>query len=193
MIDILDPIPLINENEWSSWTSLKNEYGNSYRKIDRYSRQEKNKESSCKANLEIASSIKSDLRETIEVLEKKCLYEYNTMNAEDIKNCNLTERQNQIAMLKQKYSITEISKLLNLAPNSVFYTYKQALYKIDKYLKLKKEEKATCILSDQQRQIYLMLAEGKNSEEIIVKLGITRDTLKTQKKRINKKLGGTKL
>lgn len=37
-----------------------------------------------------------------------------------------------------------------------------------------------------------MLLEKKTSEEIIYKLGITKDTLKVQKKRIKLKLEGTK-
>lgn len=182
-----------DREQWSSWTKLKNEYIKSTRKIKKYIAKEKNKSNICKANLEIAGSIISDLDFMIKDLEKKCLYEYNTMSQEDISNCNLTERQKQIAMLRQKNSISNISKMLNLEPSTVYLTYKEALRKIDRYLKLEKEEKQLNLLSEQQKKIFLMKRQGMADKEIITNLGITINSLKTQKRRIREKLGVTKI
>lgn len=182
-----------DREQWSSWTKLKNEYIKSTRKIKKYIAKEKNKSNICKANLEIAGSIISDLDFMIKDLEKKCLYEYNTMSQEDINNCNLTERQKQIAMLRQKNSISNISIMLNLEPSTVYLTYKEALRKIDRYLKLEKEEKQLNILSEQQKKIFLMKRQGMADKEIITNLGITINSLKTQKRRIREKLGVTKI
>lgn len=192
MINILDPIPLINKNEWSSWTSLKNEYKISYRNIDRFSSQERNERRGCKASLEVASNIKSELRGIIKELEKKCLYEWDALSKDEVINVKLSERQRQIAELRQHYTIRQISKMLNIEQKTVFNTYYEALKKIEKYLRLNKKERKIQTLSNQQRKIYLMLVEKRTSKEIIEKLGISKDTLKVQKKRIELKLGGTK-
>lgn len=182
-----------DREQWSSWTNLKKEYIKSTRKIKKYIAKEKNKSNICKANLEIAGSIISDLDFMVKDLEKKCLYEYNTMSQEDINNCNLTERQKQIAMLRQKNSISNISIMLNLEPSTVYLTYKEALRKIDRYLKLEKEEKQLNLLSEQQKKIFLMKRQGMADKEIITNLGITINSLKTQKRRIREKLGVTKI
>lgn len=137
VINIFDPIPLSLDEGWTSWTSLKNEYRNSYRKIDRFSSQEINKKSSCKASLEVASNMKSELREIIKELEKKCLYEWNTLSKNETMNTRLSERQREIAELRQHYTIDQISKMLNIEAKTVFNTYYDALKKNRKLLKVK--------------------------------------------------------
>ncbi len=180
-------------SEWLSWTSLKNEYKKSSEKIEKYITKEKNSKDVNKAHIEIAGSIKSDLNSMISELEKRCLYEYNTMSLEDIRNCGLTDKQNQIAILRQKKSIKEIALMLDIEPCTAYIIYKEALRKIEKYLNLKEIDKGLNLLSDQQRRIFILKRQGKRDKEIISELGITIDSLKTQKRRIKNKLGVTKL
>lgn len=192
MTEVLKNDTSVNR-EWLTWTSLKNEYKKSSEKIQKYIDKEKNMTNKCKAQIEIAGSIKSDLNSMISELEKRCLYEYNTMSLEDIKNCGLTDKQKQIAVLRQKKSIKEISIILDIEPCTVYLSYKEALKKIEKYLSLKEVDKEFNLLSDQQRRILMLKRHGKKDKEITSELGITINSLKTQKRRIKSKLGVTKL
>lgn len=170
-----------------SWTELKQEYKESRKKVVKYIDKEKEENSKYKkVNLEISRSMNRELEDRIKDIEAKCLYEFNSVSEDLIAKSILTDRQRQVVQLRQKYTITEISGKLGIKPSSVFDIYKESLKKIEKYLKAK--DKELSVLSPQQRKIYLMMKEGKRNKEIAEKLGIRKEGLPLQKKRILNKL-----
>lgn len=173
-----------------SWVELKNEYKESRKKIVNYIDKEKEDNSKYKkVNLEVSRSINRDLEDRIKDLEAKCLYEFNSVSEDLTAKAILTDRQREVMQLRQKHSVKEISDKLEITSQGVFNIYKQALTKIDKYLKNKdKDEQLINLLSPQQRKIYFMMKNEKIDCEIVNELGLTRQSFNKQKSRINEKL-----
>jgi len=129
----------LNHSEWSlSWIELYIGYRESLKKVDScrtYLKKQKNDADRTaleKVKLELLGSMRGDLEEAVRELKKRTLYEFETLNENDLNNLVLTERQREIARLRQNYSCTEVAKMLGLSPKTVFAIYKQAIRKIEK-------------------------------------------------------------
>lgn len=181
---------------WSSWLDMSIEYRESKNKIKRYRQQLREQGGQKTAEemvlLELAGSMESDLNKMTAEMENRVLYQFQAMDEKDIKLAGLTERQKEIALLRQRYSYTEIGKMLGMAPSSVFSIYRDAVNKIKKY-KMAQMQDQPHGLGDRQLQIYFLQKEGKSNSEIAEELGISINTVKTQIRIIKQKLGVNKL
>lgn len=165
----------------SSWVDLYVEYNEGYKKIKDYRNLIRN--TSSLSEIEILGSIEGDLQEVNKILKNKALFEYDAVSEEDLEKYNLTETQKKILRLRlQHFSWTKIAHILDLSPQAVFYSYKQAINKLIKY---KKQEQG---LSLQQEKILLLYRKGKKQSEIAKELNISVNSVKTQLKRIKDKL-----
>lgn len=174
------------KSEWGTWSSLDLEYRNSLRSVNNYRKDETDI-----AMIEIASGMKNDLKSSIGEIKKRMLYEFQTLNEEDLKEIGLTDRQIQIGLLRQSYNCKDISNMLEVAESTVFNIYSNVVNKITRHNESKTKVKNLHKLSNQQLLIYNLKRQGKKDKEIADDLGIKLGTLKTHKKRIKEKLGST--
>jgi DNA-binding CsgD family transcriptional regulator len=195
MYEVAEKRELSSRQEWSSWVELHVEYKESCRKVDEYRAGRRQKDAAYRTaleemELELLGSMKNDLEEAVRELRKRTLYEFGALNEEDLENPILTERQREVARLRQRHSCTEVAEMLGLSPKTVFAIYKQALRKIEKY---REQEKAGIPpgLSPQQARIYKLYKEGKDIINIAKKLGIGSNAVRMQLKRIKEKIGAT--
>lgn len=77
---------------------------------------------------------------------------------------------------------------MGISSEAAFKTYKQAIRKIERAMSAKKLDLIPG-LSDQQSQIYMHYKEGKKPKEIAELMGISKEVVKVQIKRINQKMG----
>jgi len=185
------------KDEWHNWSELLMSYRSSRLPLEEFIGEEKKVKKHKRdidkvVSLEIARSMKTDLIETEKELECRIMYAINTISEDDMVAAGLSPSELQITTLRQQNSNKRVSEILKVSREYVWMTYKSAVEKILKYKSLKEKEKILYGLSPQQKEIAKLLGQGKSDKEIINELGITQDTLKTQKKRIRKKLGGTK-
>ncbi len=137
------------------------------------------------AKSENINEIINDLNEVLKKLKNGFIY--GSITKEDLREIKLTARQEQIAMLRQKYTCTEVANILGVPPSTIFITYNAVLNKILRH-KEKIEKNIPPVLSKQQTDIYLLYAQGKKNAQIAEHLNISADTVKTQLKRIRKKM-----
>ncbi len=137
------------------------------------------------AREENINEIIKDLNEVLKELKKRFVYE--SLKKEDLLEIKLTKRQEQIALLRQKYTCTEVANILGIPPSTVFITYNVVLNKVLRY-KEKIKEKIPPVLSKQQIDIYFLYIQGSKNAQIAEQLNISVDTVKTQLKRIKKKM-----
>lgn len=175
-----------NEENWGTWGELDLEYRESLRNVNNYRKKE-----SDIANLEIASGMKNDLKGSIREIKKRLLYEYKTLDEKDLKELNLTDRQIEIVLLRQKYNCKDIASMLDISEFTVFHIYRNVVNKITRQNEFVTKEKNLYKLSEQQLLIYDLRKQGRKDKEIVSLLGISINSLKTQKKRIKEKLGVT--
>jgi DNA-binding CsgD family transcriptional regulator len=142
-------------------------------------------------HLELAGSMERDLNQMTAEMEKRVLYQLGAMGEQEIKDAGLTERQKEVALLRLRYSYTEIGKMLGMNAHAVFYIFQAAAKKVKKY-KLSQEQDEPRGLSSQQSVIYSLYTKGKSRLEISEELNISINTVKTLLQRINKKKKGDK-
>ncbi|MBO8161915.1 MAG: hypothetical protein H0Z24_09835 [Thermosipho sp. (in: Bacteria)] len=182
----------------STWVELHVEYRESLKRVDRYRtcmREEKDdteRTAGEMVELELLGGMKSDLEEAVRELKRRTLYEFKTLSEEDLSNPILTERQREVARLRQSYSCTEVAKMLGISPKTVFTVYKQALRKIEKCKEQERKGVPTG-LSPQQGKIYELYRKGKTKSEISEILDISVSSVKTHLRHIKKKMGVKKL
>jgi DNA-binding NarL/FixJ family response regulator len=184
MYEVAEKRRLASEREWSSWVELHVEYKESWRKVDEYRAGRRQKDAACRTaleetELELLGSMKSDLEETVRELRRKTLYEFGALNEDDLENPILTERQREVARLRQKYSCTEVASMLELEPSTVFRAYKQAIRKIEKY-KEKEKEGIPPELSPQQSRIYILYKRGIKPRAIAERIGTSYGNVRKQ-------------
>ncbi|SHJ41714.1 helix-turn-helix transcriptional regulator [Lutispora thermophila] len=178
-------------NVFSTWLDIYFQYKDSYDKINSFMVNNCDKvldDINKKVELEIASGIRSDMLEMVRKTKQLTIYEYGAIAEEYIESSGLTKRQAEVVRLRKAYNFREIGKLLGISPEAVFKTYKQAIRKIENTMSAKRSDSIPG-LSDQQSQIYMYYKEGLKPKEIAERLGISRDVVKIQIKRINQKRG----
>jgi len=137
------------------------------------------------ADREIMGSMIRDLEDTAKILKRKVLYEFGSLSEDEL--ALLTDRQRQIAELRQRYSYREIAEKTGLAVNTVFSIYQQAVRKI-KRARWQKKEGIPPGLSPQQEKIYILYLQGKRPAEIARIIGYDHRSVHTQLKRLLKKV-----
>jgi DNA-binding NarL/FixJ family response regulator len=181
---------------WESWLDTKVSYYDSRRKMSTFinkTAKKGNRTIHDVVDLEKAREMKRELVKTEEEIEKKILYSgLDAFSDEDIMNSNLTELEIKILdyKCKEHYSFGEISEKLNIPKSTVFKTYVNAKEKIEKYNKLKKENRELNILTFQQKEIYKLLKEGNSNCQIATQLNTSVQNIKNQKRKISMKLKG---
>ncbi len=174
-----------NRTEWSSWVELHVEYKESCRKVDEYRTGLKRKGYTKGGNvleeveLELLGSMKNGLEEAVRELKRRTLYEFGTLNEDDVANPILTERQREVAGLRQRYSCSQVARMLGLSPKTVFTIYKQAVSKIEKF-KERERENVPQELSPQQSQIYILYKRGVEPKAIAEEIGTTYGNVRKQ-------------
>lgn len=174
----------------AAWADLTVDYKNSLNMIKVIRSRRKNSDNLVDiVDYEIAGNMESELTHAVRELKKKTLYEYNTITEEDILNplYGLTERQKEIALLRQKYPLKKISQMLGIEQCTVYIIYEQA---VDKVLRGKSKMKEGLVigLSEQQNMILKLMNKGYKNKEIALELGISTNSVKVQKNRIQKRL-----
>ncbi|ADL07184.1 sigma factor-like helix-turn-helix DNA-binding protein [Thermosediminibacter oceani] len=167
---------------WSSWSEMEDQYreGALALKTARDRLKDEDYQRTI-ADREIMGSMIRDLEDTARVLKRKVLYEFGSLSEDEL--ALLTDRQRQIAELRQRYSYREIAEKTGLAVNTVFYIYQQAVRKL-KQAKRKKKEGIPPGLSPQQKEIYVLYSRGVKPKEIASKLNISREVVYVQLNRI---------
>ncbi len=184
-----------NKEDWFNWSELYLSYMASRSALDEFIRDEKNivkKDIDNLVNLELARSMRADLSNSEKEIKNKIIYAMNTIGKEDMKAAGLSKNEIKITMLRQHYSIKQVSEILKVTKRYVYMVYQSSVEKVLRYKKIQEKNKILHRFSPQQKKIIQLMEQGKSHKEIIETLGITPGTLKTQKKRIKKKLGGTK-
>jgi len=178
----LSVVPYKNEHKWSTWVELLIEYRQSLKIVNNYI--VSNNDSEYKAgDLEILKDSRNNIEEMIKELRLRTLTEYKSIREEDLNNPLLTERQRQIARMRQIYNCTEVARMLGLSPKTVFTVYKRT---IDKICKMRLKESAN--LSGQQDAIWRLKKEGLSDREIAERLNTTYGNVRKQLSCIRKKL-----
>lgn len=176
-------------NDGLTWADMTLEYKNSLRQIKEVKNRRKGTgRYQDMVDCEIASSMQNHLAATTKEIKNRVLQEYKAITLEDIYNpaYGLTERQRQIAELRQTLSCKEIAILLNVEQSTIYLIYESAIKKI---LRRKENEKKEWhyTLSPQQKEILELMNKNLKNKEIAIALGISEGTVKIQKNRINKK------
>jgi DNA-binding CsgD family transcriptional regulator len=135
------------------------------------------------ADREIMGSMIRDLEDTARVLKRKVLYEFGSLSEDEL--ALLTDRQRQIAELRQTYTYREIAEKTGLAVNTVFYIYQQAVRKVKLFRQRKKNGIPTG-LSPQQEKIYILYRQGIRPKEIAAILGTSYGNVRYQLSLIKK-------
>jgi len=163
---------------WSSWSEMEDQYRQGAAELKKV---RENLAADRAAEREIIGSAVGSMQETARILQKKVLYEFGSFSEDEL--ALLTDRQRQIAELRQRYSYTEIAKMTGLRPDEVFHIFRQAITKIKK-TKRQKKEKIPVGLSPQQERIYVLFQQGLKPKEIALRLGISGNVVYVQLGRI---------
>jgi DNA-binding NarL/FixJ family response regulator len=137
------------------------------------------------AEKEIIGSAVGSMQETARELKKKVLYEFGSLSKDELEL--LTDRQRQIAELRQRYTYGEIAEKIGLSPSAVFQIFQQAVRKVRKARRQKKENIPPG-LSPQQEKIYIFYQQGKKPAEIARMIGSDHRSVHTQLRRIAQKV-----
>lgn len=175
---------------WNSWTELSREYENSMKLISSYRNKIKDsmhrKTSEELVHQEVAGSMERELKDTFKVLKSRSLYDRNSLSEEDLALPCLTDRQREVAKLRQEHSNSQVANILKLDRSVTHMIFKQALNNIEKYKKKVKEGKIVN-LTPQQEKILKLHNEGLLSSEIAEKLNTSKDNVKKQLRKIRDK------
>lgn len=176
-----------------SWVDLQAEYKESYRSLEDLKQRRKGTGSmEDTVDCELAGSMMGELASTIKELKNRSLHEFNSISVEDILNpaYGLTERQREVALLRQNRSYREIGDILGIDTSTAFLIHKSCCSKI---YTLKQSH--INMFSKRQLEIIKLMDEGKTRKEMTEILGVSINSLRTHTKAINKKLavaGGVK-
>lgn len=176
----------------AAWADLTVDYKDSLNMIKEVKSRRKNSDNHADAvDCEIAGSMESDLTQTVRELKKKTFYEYNAITEEDILNplYGLTERQREIALLRQKHSCSEVAKLLKLEQCTVFITYEKVVNKLINF-KTREKNGENILLTDREEEVYELYINGLKPKAISKELGIGVNSVKYYLKMIKEKTGG---
>lgn len=183
--------------------------------INRYIQRKKQaefKSASDIASLEYAAEIRSNLKETRELLAKKAKSEKSGQYSHEVLESLLklkvvSSREFEVMKLRVHMTYEEIGKQLGIDPSTAFRTVVRVHERVKLiYGRLSSssvedvpsqeeiEGRARSVqnriieskLSDQQYKIYMLMCKGYADEEICLRLGISSGTYRVQKCRINK-------
>lgn len=169
---------------WSSWATLENEYRESEKAFQEAKSKIEIKNTGDIVDKEILGSMISDVSEVRKILQDKVLYEFNSLSEEEL--AVLTDRQREIAELRQRYSYTEIAKMTGLRTDEVFRIFQQAVNKVKK-VKRQQVKNIPIGLSPQQERVYLLYKQGKKPKEIALQLNTSYSNVRYQLSMIKKK------
>ena len=167
-------------------------YKDSHHQIKNYKYKLKQRDSNTnESEIMIVGDVENDLGDITKILKNKSLHELGVLSQEYVNSLNLTERQREIALLRQKYNNAEVAKILGLSPSTVVLTYDNIVKKAIK-AKTLSTNNIPVGLSSQQSKIYLLALRKMGRTEIAKELSISPGVVKTQLKRIRAKTeGGT--
>jgi DNA-binding NarL/FixJ family response regulator len=137
------------------------------------------------AEKEIIGSAVGSMQEMARILAKKVLYEFGSLSEDELGL--LTDRQRQIAELRQIYSYAKVAEKTGLSVSTVFHIYQEAVRKVRKARRQKKENIPPG-LSPQQEKIYIFYQQGKKPAEIARMIGSDHRSVHTQLRRIAQKV-----
>ncbi|HHW01676.1 MAG TPA: response regulator transcription factor [Thermoanaerobacterales bacterium] len=174
---------------WSSWSELEESYKGTVLALEearaRLINEYKGENNSFWSDKENLGSMVADVTEVARILKQKVLYEFNSLSAEEL--AFLTDRQREIAELRQRYNYYEIAQMTGLRPDEAFHIFQQAVAKIKK-IKHWQENNIPLGLSPQQEQIYILYRQGKKTKEIAEMLKTSCSNVRYQLTTIKKKL-----
>lgn len=174
---------------WQSWSELEESYRNTAialkeakaRLINEYN----GDDSGFWSDKENLGSMAADVTEVARILKKKVLYEFSSLSEDEL--ALLTDRQREIAELRQRYNYREIAEILGISPKTVFDVFQKAVRNIKK-IKHQGEKGLPVGLSPQQEQIYILYFQGKKPKEIATAIGSTYSNIRYQLSVIKKKM-----
>lgn len=172
---------------WSSWSELEESYKNTVTVL-KEAREKLDDSEKFRADREILGSIIGDVTEISRIIKQKVLYEFGSLSEDEL--ALLTDRQREVAELRQRYNYYQIAQMTGLRADEVFHIFQQAVAKIKK-IKRQRENNIPLGLSPQQEKIYILYKQGKKSKEIAEMIGSDYRSVHTQLKRIIKKVDKT--
>jgi len=179
---------------WQSWSELEESYKLTAtalkearaRLIDEY----KGDNGGFWSDKENLGSMAGDVTEIARILKQKVLYEFNSLSSDEL--ALLTDRQREIAELRQRYNYREIAEILGISPKTAFDVFQKAVRNIKK-IKRQGEKGLPVGLSPQQEQIYILFwIKHRTKNEIAEIMQLSCNSVKTQIKRIKAKMGVTR-
>ncbi|MDN5332136.1 MAG: hypothetical protein PWP45_1361 [Tepidanaerobacteraceae bacterium] len=174
------------QKRWSSWSEMEQQYREGALALKTARERLKDEDYyGTIADREIMGSMIRDLEDTARILKRKVLYEFSSLSEDEL--ALLTDRQRQIAELRQRYSYAEIARMTGLRADEVFHIFQQAVNKIKK-IKRQRKENIPIGLSPQQEQIYILFNQGKKPKEIANLIGSSYSNVRKQLSIINKKV-----
>jgi len=186
---------VIENDRWQNWSELYIAYRQSRLSLEEFIREENqviNKDTQKVVILELARSMRSDLTDSEREIYSRIKYAMNTISDEDMVAAGLSNNELKITKLRQSYSSKQVSEFLKVTKRYVNMVYQSAVDKVLKYKKDEEQDKALYKLSPQQKEIIVLMDQGKSHQEIVIQLGISSKTLTTQKQRIKKKISQNK-
>lgn len=170
---------------WSSWATLEHEYRESARDLKEVRDRAKEDKNPRIADIEILGSMLSDTSEIAKILKDKVLYEFNSLSEEEL--ALLTDRQREIAELRQRYTYRQIGEILNISPKTAFDIFRKAVRNVQK-AKKQQSQGIPAGLSPQQEKIYILRKEGKKPKEIALMIKTSYSNVRYQLSVIKKKM-----
>lgn len=172
------------QRRWSSWSEMEDQYREGALALKTVRDRLKAEDyQGTVADREIMGSMIRDLEDTARVLKRKVFYEFGSLSEDEL--ALLTDRQRQIAELRQRYNYREIAEILGISPKTVFDVYQKAVKNIKK-IRHQKKQKIPLGLSPQQEQIYLLYSQGKKPKEIANIIGTSSGNVSKQLSLIRK-------
>jgi DNA-binding CsgD family transcriptional regulator len=162
---------------WGSWATLEHEYRQTRDELCAAKDRMKEDPNATIADLETIPGMISEVSETGKVLKDMILYEFNSLSEEEL--ALLTDRQREIATLRQRYSYTEIGKMLGVSPKTVFDVFRKAVRNVKK-AKKQQSQNIPAGLSPQQGKIYVLYQQGKKPKEIALILNTSYSNVRYQ-------------
>jgi len=167
---------------WSSWSELNKEYSLSIRMAKKVKYCLKNIETSqAIADKELLNNMISEGSEIIQKLKQKTLFEFGSLSEKELSI--LTDRQKEIATLRQFHTYSDISKITGLPQTTVYDLFQKALKKVrqEKRNQYKSNDiELPARLSKQQEQIYILHRKGKKPIEIAEIIGTSPGNVRKQ-------------
>ncbi|WP_422445281.1 sigma factor-like helix-turn-helix DNA-binding protein [Thermoanaerobacterium sp. DL9XJH110] len=174
------------EKRWASWSEMEEQYREGALALKKVrERMKADDYQGTVADREIMGGMIRDLEDTRRVLKTKVLYEFGSLSENEL--VLLTDRQREIAELRQRYNYREIAEILGISPKTAFDVFQKAVRNVKK-IKRQGEKGLPIGLSPQQEQIYILSRQGKSPKEIAEIIGCDYRSIHTQLKRISKKV-----